>query len=104
LKQNEAKEAKERKGKEIKGNNTDTSDEVYTQAWHLSITNDEFTKLEKEFWTERADDLVRQVLNYRKNSKYKSLYLTAMTWWRKEVKKENEPIKKVLVTTDYSKL
>lgn len=96
--------AKERKGKEIKeNNNTDTND-VYMQAWHLSISHDEFTKLEKEFWMEKADELVQSVLNYRKNSKYKSLYLTAQKWGRAEKKKAEAPVKKVFVTTDYSKL
>lgn len=78
------------------------TDDVYTQAWHLSITHDEFTKLEKEFWMEKADELVQSVLNYRKNSKYKSLYLTAKKWWRDEKKKAEEPIKKVVRTFNHN--
>lgn len=76
-------------------------DEVYMQAWHLSISHDEFTKLEKEFWSEKSDELVRWVLNYRKNSKYKSLYLTAQKWGRLETKKQNAPVKRVQITTLY---
>lgn len=77
------------------------SDEVYMQAWHLSITHDEFTKLEKEFWMEKADELISQVLNYRKNSKYKSLYLTALKWWKQEKKKNAEPVKTVRPTFNF---
>ena len=83
---------------------TITGDDVYTQAWHLSITHDEFTKLEKEFWVEKADELVQSVLNYRKNSKYKNLYLTAIKWWRAEKKKVDTPIKTVTRTFNYNEL
>ena len=81
-----------------------SKDDVYTQAWHLSITHDEFTKLEKEFGMEKADELVQSVLNYRKNSKYKSLYLTAQKWGRAEKKKEDIPIKTVVRTVNYNQL
>ncbi len=80
---------------------TITGDEVYTQAWHLSITHDEFTKLEKEFGMEKADELVQSVLNYRKNSKYKNLYLTAIKWGRAEKKKVETPIKTVRPTFNF---
>lgn len=81
-----------------------SKDDVYMQAWHLSITHDEFSKLEKEYWGEKADEVVQSILNYRKNTKYKSLYLTALTWLKRDKKKLEAPIKKVHVTTDYSKL
>ncbi len=90
--------------KEKKGIIDTGKDDVYMQAWHLSITHEEFSKLEKEYWGEKADEVVQGILNYRKNTKYKSLYLTALTWLKREQKKTDEPIKKVHVTTDYSKL
>ncbi len=90
--------------KEIKKEVITVKDDVYMQAWHLSITHDEFSKLEKEYWGEKADEVVQSILNYRKNTKYKSLYLTALTWLKRDKKKFEEPIKKVHVTTDYSKL
>ena len=80
------------------------TDDVYMQAWHLSISHDEFSKLEKAYGAEKSDEVVQWILNYRKNTKYKSLYLTALTWLKRDQKKIDEPIKKVLVTTDYSKL
>lgn len=93
-------QGKERKGKETKENNTIT-DDVYMQAWHLSITHDEFSKLEKEYGAEKADEVVQGILNYRKNTKYKSLYLTAIKWIKRDKQKELEPVQKVKVTTIY---
>lgn len=87
--------------KEKKGIIDTGKDDVYMQAWHLSITHEEFSKLEKEYWGEKADEVVQGILNYRKNTKYKSLYLTALTWLKREQKKTDEPIKKVKVTTIY---
>lgn len=78
-----------------------SKDDVYMQAWHLSITHDEFSKLEKEFWAEKSDQTVQAILNYRKNTKYKSLYLTAIKWMRDENKKKEEPVRKVQLTTKY---
>lgn len=94
----------EESNKEINKEVITVKDDVYMQAWHLSITHDEFSKLEKEYWWEKADEVVQWILNYRKNTKYKSLYLTALTWLKRDKKKLEEPIKRVHVTTDYSKL
>ena len=41
-------------------------------------------KLIDEFGEAKADEYVNSVLNYRKNSKYKSLYLTTLKWLRKD--------------------
>jgi hypothetical protein len=58
--------------------------EIYKEKDHLRITWDEMNKLIDEFGEEKADDYVNQVLNYRKNSKYKSLYLTALKWLKRD--------------------
>jgi hypothetical protein len=50
---------------------------------------------------EKADELVQSVLNYRKNSKYKNLYLTAIKWGRAEKKKEDTPVKTVTREFNY---
>ena len=58
--------------------------EIYKEKDHLRITWNEMNKLIDEFGEIKADDYVNQVLNYRKNSKYKSLYLTALKWLRRD--------------------
>ena len=62
----------------------DSVNEIYKEKDHLRITWNEMNKLIDEFGEIKADDYVNQVLNYRKNSKYKSLYLTALKWLRRE--------------------
>lgn len=92
------------KGKEEEKEKEEQGDDVYMQAWHLSITHSEFTKLSQEFWEEKSDELVQWVLNYRKNTKYKSLYLTAIKWGRAENQKNAETPKIKRTALDYSTL
>ena len=66
---------------------------IYKEGGHLKITWDEFNKLADKYGIEKADDMIDRVLNYRKNSKYKSLYLTANKWLEKEqVKKDGRMV------------
>jgi len=65
-------------------NDSVSVNEIYKEKDHLRITWNEMNKLIDEFGEIKADDYVNQVLNYRKNSKYKSLYLTALKWLRRE--------------------
>ena len=60
---------------------------IYKQKDHLSISFDEFNKLVDEFGIDKSEQTVNDVLNYRKNSKYKSLYLTALKWLKKDKEK-----------------
>jgi len=54
--------------------------DVYRKENHLSITWDEFNKLVDKYGREQSDNIISDILNYSKNSKYKSLYLTAIKW------------------------
>jgi len=56
---------------------------------HLSITKDEFDKLSQIYKEEDIFDCFEKIQNYKQNKKYKSLYLTAKTWLRKEYKQKN---------------
>jgi len=75
------KEGKERKeGKE-----------VYRAFAHLSISVTEYNKL-FEFWTkEQINEIMDRIENYKNNTKYKSLYLTAKNWLKSEPKKIKQP-------------
>lgn len=66
------------------------SKDIYKSFAHLSITNDEYGKLCKEYGQVNTDNILDQIENYKANNKYKSLYLTAKNWLKKLPKNENE--------------
>jgi len=70
----------------IVNNKEHNSIHVYRSFGHLSISLDEFNKLFKTYSKEKIDCILDEIENNANNKKYKSLYLTAKTWL-----KRNEP-------------
>jgi hypothetical protein len=60
--------------------------DIYKSFAHLSITNDEVKKLLVNYSSNQISDILNDIENYKGNTKYKSLYLTAKKWLQK-----NEP-------------
>lgn len=73
-------------------NNSKEIKDIYKESGHLSITWDEFNKLADEYGNEKADQMIDRVLNYSKNSKYKSLYLTANNWLKKDFSQQSRKL------------
>ena len=57
---------------------------IYRKFKHLSISLGEFEKLNEIYEKSVIDDILDRIENYKQNTKYSSLYLTANSWLRKQ--------------------
>lgn len=70
-------------------------EEVYRKFKHLQISLGEFKKLNETYEKNSIDDILDRIENYKQNTKYSSLYLTANSWLRKDgVKIQSKEVKK----------
>ena len=63
--------------------------DIYKSFAHLSISVFEYKKLCNEYGDVNTNDILESIENFKNNTKYKSLYLTAKNWLKK-IPKENE--------------
>lgn len=78
--------------KPINNITTNNKDEQYRSFAHLSISINEFHKLEVEYYKKDIDEILDNIQNYALNKKYRSLYLTAKNWL-KDIPKKGQEVK-----------
>ena len=67
-------------------NDKNNKENIYREFQHLFITEDEVKKLLDKHTITQINNVLNDIENYKGNTKYKSLYLTAVKWLQK-----NEP-------------
>lgn len=62
----------------------------YRKFAHLSLSQQEFESLKKKYTKDQIDGILNDIQNYKYNTKYTSLYLTAAKWLNKEYPGSNK--------------
>lgn len=64
--------------------NDNVNEKVYRRFAHLHINFDDYEKLVNEYDKQQVNDILDQIENYKGNTKYKNLYLTAKNWLKRD--------------------
>ena len=72
--------------------NNDNNENIYRSFAHLSISVEQFNKLNKDYSQDQINLVLEAIENFKQNTKYKSLYLTAKNWLKKEPKLDEDKL------------
>ena len=87
----EAKQKQNKSKTEANNNyNNNINYNIYRSFAHLSISEEEFNKLLQDYKKEEIDSILDQIENYAQNKKFKSLFLTAKNWLKRDFNQVNK--------------
>lgn len=82
--------------------NVNVNENIHTHFNHLSITYDNYNKLVSIYSKVKVDEILEQIENFKGNTKYKSLYLTAKNWLKNDKLKNTEKKRASDINTERS--
>jgi len=74
-----------KKVQELKPKNKQIKEPMYRVFNHLSLSVKDFEKLKEKYTQVQIDNVLDNISNFAQNKKYKSLYITANNWLKKDV-------------------
>ncbi len=66
--------------------------DIYKSFAHLSMSVEQFKKLNADYSEQQINSVLESIENFKQNTKYKSLYLTAKNWLKKEPKLDEDKL------------
>ena len=69
---------------EEKGKVEEKEEYTYRKFKHLNLSVEEFERLREKFSKVDIDETLDKIENYKKNTNYTSLYLTALNWLKRD--------------------
>ena len=64
--------------------NDNVNENIYRKFAHLQINLSDYEKLVNKYNKQQVNDILDQIENYKGNTKYKNLYLTAKNWLKRD--------------------
>jgi len=75
-----------------KNDKNNKNDNIYRTFSHLTLYEEDFIKLKQDYSDIQINEVLDSIENFKQNTKYKSLYLTAKNWLKRIPKEEEDKL------------